>query len=380
MFPEKNLQSRVSACQNGITTLLTPIKGENNGRVRPRMLFTDAKAGYINYLRYEQGVTDRTIITYQTWLNRYARWLENEGLKHAEIDSALTKNMLRRYLYDLQRRGGEVGGNPLRPRTVRSAFNALRGLGKYLVDNKAMDEDHSREVILPKRDAAQRLLVSDKEVAELLKACERQSSERDIAFDLALLSGLVYTGVRAQELLDLRICDLNRHARKLTVAQGKGQKARTVVPSKPFWTAMEAWLAEREKMNCKHDWVWAQDTSRRISYDYLLRRINDIAARAGYKGASNIKPHSLRHWFATHALRQGANAKHIQIALGHANIETTYIYLHADEQDAEVMAELTDFDPDVVLAALKPTLPEAQTNTRNAPAPTVRPRRPAPRR
>ena len=70
-----------------------------------------------------------------------------------------------------------------------------------------------------------------------------------------------------------------------------------------------------------------------------------MAARVGCKNSHNIKPRGLRHWFATHMLWQGTNLKQIQAALGHSQAQTTFIYLHSDEHDAEAMVEFADFDP-----------------------------------
>lgn len=201
-------------------------------------------------------------------------------------------------------------------------------------------------------------------------ACDRQADRRMAAFDFAMMSTLCYTGIRAQELIDLRLCDLNRGARKLTVAHGKGDKARTLTPPARFWTAMDAWLVERGKIGCKHDWIWAQDTRRRIGYDWLRARLKDIKARAGLMGSDNIQAHSLRHWFATHMLRAGANFKQIQASLGHANGVTTQIYLHSDESDAEAMETFADFDP--FAAQVAPILPATPS-----PAPVVAPILPA---
>jgi hypothetical protein len=59
------------------------------------------------------------------------------------------------------------------------------------------------------------------------------------------------------------------------------------------------------------------------------------------RGHDNIKPHTLRHWFATNMLRNGATIKQVQVALGHTDIKTTAVYLHIDEEDAKAMADLS---------------------------------------
>lgn len=115
-----------------------------------------------------------------------------------------------------------------RPRTVRSAFSPLQSLGTFLVEQGVLSENPVSKVKLPKRDAAIRQLVTDQEVARLLDACARQRSAKEVALSRGLLSVLVYGGLRRQELLDLRLSDVNFTNGSILIRCGKGSKSRKV--------------------------------------------------------------------------------------------------------------------------------------------------------
>src|SRR5262249_33098732 len=149
----------------------------------------------------EQGVTTTTYTTYQHRLNHLLRWMPENGYPNPGLD-AFALPTLRRYLYHLS-------GNGLRPRTIRLAFNALRSFGRFLVENGALAENPAAEITLPKLDAAQRLIVTDADVAALFDACERQYAPRQVALCRAVLSVLCYGGLRRAEVYNLRVDDVN---------------------------------------------------------------------------------------------------------------------------------------------------------------------------
>lgn len=321
---------------NTIIRLPTTVTKAENRRII--VYYEIAKKEYLDYLGNEQKASPNTVVTYQSWLNRYERWMVEEGHKRAEIDTALSVPLLRKFIRELNR-------DNLKGRTVRGALHALRGLGAHLFRENVIDRDCTRDIQMPPKGAAEQHTPSDEEVSEMLNACERQTNERMIAFDRAVLTSLLYTGIRAQECLNLRLGDLDANKETLEVRHGKGDKSRTLFPPRQFWEAYQQWLIEREKMGCSHDYVWAQDSARRISYEWLLKRIDDIAARAGYKENPALKPHAFRHWMATAMLRNGGTINQIQASLGHSQMSTTYLYLHGDSKDAKAMQRVMDFDP-----------------------------------
>ena len=129
------------------------------------MKLQDACADYLAYLRHEQGATAATIRTYQSGLNAFLRWLQENG-RPDPTTFDFTTATLRRYLYFHSERG-------LRPRTLRGKFHPLMALAKFLMSHGGIQNDPTNGVILPKKDPAQRLLVSEEEVRALLDACEQ---------------------------------------------------------------------------------------------------------------------------------------------------------------------------------------------------------------
>jgi len=301
------------------------------------MRLTDAVQDYINCIIHERGLAKKTTVTgYASYLRIFLAWMQQNGYEEPTLDD-FNVPVLRRYQYFLS-------GMGLRPRSIRGRFHPIVGLGEFLVKNGALEMNPAKVLTLPKKDAARRLLVTDEEVLLLLQACERQRNPRQIALSRAMLSVLIFAGLRREELLSLRVNDINFTDGSILVRSGKGSKSRTVYTCEPCMTALKEWIAFRPK-NCKHDYLWARDKSRRM-YEYGLNAtLETVKATAGLADHDNIKPHSLRHNFATRLMNNGAPIKSIQAALGHAHMTTTAIYLHLSEQEAKQVAHLTALTP-----------------------------------
>lgn len=296
------------------------------------MVLSEATRDYLQFARHELGHTDTTIVSYQSWLRQFARWLEENGAPDPGVNE-ISMQQIRRYMYGLSARN-------LRPRTVRAGLNAVRALFAYLKAEGAITENVALEVRLPKKDAATRLTVNDEDLVKLLEATERQRSDFRCVRDRAVLSVLIFCGLRRQELLDLTIQSLNLPDQALLVQQGKGKKSRTVYLCDEALAALRDWLALRSTLKCRHDYLFVTEDRRHFGETSLPRMLEEIKAIAGLKGDPRIKPHSIRHAAATRLMRNGADIRSIQAWLGHSQLQTTAIYLHTDEQQVRRMAPL----------------------------------------
>jgi site-specific recombinase XerD len=316
------------------------------------MVLSEAIRDYGLYCRHEAGHTKNTFRCYQHRQRNFLGWLAEQGHPDPDIHE-VTAALVRRYSYSLSAR-------KLRPRTIRAALHALRALFAYLVQMGALSEAPTREVALPKKDAALRLLVTDEDLVQLLEAAGRQHSDFRCVRDRAILAVFIYCGLRRQELLDLTVSPVNLADRSLLVQQGKGQKSRVVPLCEEAVPPLRKWLAMRDQLHCRHDRLFAGLGRRPLGERTLTALIEEIKAIAGMKGDPRVKPHSIRHAAATRLMRNGADIRSIQAWLGHAALQTTAIYLHTDEHQVRKIADLGGPRPPDPGAA-----PQAEPTKRN---------------
>lgn len=160
------------------------------------------------------------------------------------------------------------------------------------------------------------------------------------------------------------IPDLDLNAQTLLIPCGKGSKSRLLYLTPECTETLRHWL--RLRPGAKHDWVWRGNVERRISVDTLRRDLEDIKARASLSHARWIKPHSLRHAFATRMLQHGADLRTIQAALGHSDAQTTLNYLHHREQAAQEMRHTASLVPPQPVKTSQPTSPASKNKPSRA--------------
>jgi len=316
--------------------------------------------------------TKTTFYSFQAGLNRYGRHLAEQGLADPDCEYALSAPALNAYKYSLADRG-------LLGQSVKGALCPIKSVCGYLIRIKAMaaEENPFLVMTMPNEQDPVRLLVSDEEVAGLMEAVERQHDPRKVAFSRLLVSTLVHTGVRAQEAVDIQMDHIHLDRETLEVRYGKGDKNRTLNPPREWWIAYRAWLPFRDKMECEHSYLFASGRKAHIADERLRAMLEEFKAIGGMKGRENIKPHSLRHWFASHLHTNGGTIPMIQAALGHADPATTWRYIHNQAKGTEPMKQLASFappgwgatadtEPKSVRSTATPLAPQSKGDARSA--------------
>lgn len=297
------------------------------------MLLRDAITAYLLHAKHELGLTQSTLDSYGSGLRHHFRWLESSGYSNPTIKSHFTVDILRKYLHAQSEKGK-------RPRSIRGDFSPLKALAVFLLNRGEIASNPTTSITLPQKDAPDRPNTSDAECTALLAACQRLRTPRRCAMARALLGTIIWCGLRASEVLAIKISDVSLDRGTLTVVRGKGKKSRVLYQPDDCLAALQNWLEERDHKPIETDYLFAYDPKRRIAYNGLLGLLHEVKLIAGFADRDHIKPHSLRRSFATRLMTKGATIRTIQAALGHSDAQTTFGYLAMENEPARAMQDL----------------------------------------
>lgn len=241
----------------------------------------------------------------------------------AELDAPLVSS----FLEHLER----VRHNAVSTRNARLA--AVHSLFSYLaLHHPEHAGSIGRVLAIPEKRTETNLVtyLDEEEVTALLAACDqrRWSGRRDHA----MFALTIQTGLRISELVGLTCADvhLGRGANVHTLGKGRKERRTPLVPS--TIEVLRAWLSERG--GAPTDPLFATSTGRRLSRDAVERRLAHHVAIATARCPSlrsrRTTMHTLRHTAAMRLLLAGNDITVIALWLGHEQLSTTNIYLHAD--------------------------------------------------
>jgi len=147
-----------------------------------------------------------------------------------------------------------------------------------------------------------------------------------------VLMFLYYTGIRLNELVNLKWEDIDFERGTIHLKTAKGEKERVIF----FHDRLKSFV---EYFNLRKGGVIFISN---LGKKYDKRTIQLIARNAAKKAGigKRVTPHTLRHSFATHLLEAGADIRHIQKLLGHSSLQTTQIYTHVANKDIKKLANL----------------------------------------
>jgi len=178
------------------------------------------------------------------------------------------------------------------------------------------------------------VVLSPEEVARLLNAAPGLRYK-------AALSVAYGAGLRAAEVVSLKVCDIDSKRMIIRVEQGKGRKDRNVMLSASLLELLRAWWRAARPQG----WLFpGRDRVQPMTTRQLNRACHAAAQMAEID--KRVSLHTLRHSFATHLLEQNVDVRVIQVLLGHAKLDTTALYTRvATKTIQHVMSPLDHIAP-----------------------------------
>lgn len=277
---------------------------------------------FLEMMAVERGAAANTLDAYRRDLEALAAFLARRGLGVHEAGAE-----------DLSAHISALSAAGMAPRTAARHRATLRQFHKFLFAEGIRRDDPSAGLDAPRLGRPLPKYLGEAEVEALLAAARARPGPRG-ARAVALLELLYAAGLRVSELVSLPLAAVARDPAVLVV-RGKGGKERMVPIGRPAREAVAAWRKAREQFlpqGRPSKWLFPSGSRQghltRAGFAQLLK---ELAVEAGIP-PSKVSPHVLRHSFASHLLAHDADLRAVQQMLGHADISTTEIYTHIQDE------------------------------------------------
>ena len=273
------------------------------------------------YLLTEKRVAHNTRMAYGQDLKQFLAYMEKNNISIEEITLDQIKKFLD-YLYKLA----------LSARSVARKIAALKGLFFYLSQRFAVP-NLAQELLIPKIPKRLPTYLSEEEMELLFTTAEKDKSLNGKR-NCMMLYLMYVTGMRVTELTSLKVHQIQLDEARLLV-DGKGNKQRVIPLPQTIITLLKNYLKDTHRKFCKKHGDTAilfpipyRKKIKSISRQSFWGILKQIWRKTGIN--HSISPHTLRHSFATHILKKGANLRSLQLLLGHEQVSTVEIYTHIE--------------------------------------------------
>ena len=279
---------------------------------------------FLTYIRYNLNFSEFTVKSYEQDIYSFYNFIFSQGVDIDDVDAPVIRN----YLSTELARG-------VSKRTLCRRLSCLRHYYKYLLQNDMVHENPFLFVQSPKKGVRLPQHLDINQIENLFKLNSERTDELAIR-DQCILELLYSSGVRASELVNIRLNDIDLRGRVIRIL-GKGNKERIVPFNKTSERAIRKYLKESRDNLLSHrqipnefDHLFLSAQGKPLTtrgLEYILEQI-EVKTGCNY----GLHPHVLRHTFATHLLEEGADLRVIQELLGHESLNTTQIYTHVTEE------------------------------------------------
>ena len=292
------------------------------------MKWQNAITDFQLFLKIERGLSQNTIDSYSRDLEKLLIYLENHKVIYSPI--TIDEDTVQNFIYDIAKK--------VNPRSQARIISGLRSFFDYLIFEDYRKTNPTDLIEAPKIGRKLPDTLSEDEINQLISAIDLSHPQGER--NRTILETMYSCGLRVSELINLKISDLFFDEGFIRVI-GKGNKQRFV----PIHDNAQKYILLYINNIRNHitaqkgfeDTVFLNRRGKGLTRQMIFIILKDLSIKLEW--TKKISPHTLRHSFATHLLKNGADLRAIQQMLGHESITTTEVYVHLDKSYLKEVVE-----------------------------------------
>ena len=284
-----------------------------------------------NYLKLERGLSINSIKSYEYDLNLFKNFIQSNKMSDTPLNCR--PETVKNYLYN--------NLSNKKSRSQARSISSIKSFFNYLIFEGYIKKSPISDIESPKLEKNLPEVLTELEIEKLIKSFDIK--ENFGQRNRTIIEVLYGTGIRVSELVNLKLSNIFFKENIIKII-GKGNKERFVPLGDIASNEIRKYLKIRDNsiIDTKFsDIVFLNRYGRGLTRSMIFKIISDSYKRIGLN--KKISPHTLRHSFATHLLKNGADLRTIQLILGHESITTTEIYTHLDTNHLDEV--LKNFHP-----------------------------------
>lgn len=282
---------------------------------------------FIRYLLIDKGYSNNTIESYKRDLKKFEKFNNNKNIKK------ITYEDIKKYIKYLNQQN-------LNEKSIARNISSLKSFFKFLIIEKYILNNPCDTCFFPK---IKKNLPNTLTIDEVLNLLNIKLIDNFSYRNKAMLELMYATGLRVSELINLKLQDIDLNQDIIRI-YGKGNKERVVPIGEFSKEYLEKYIYEYRKSMLKKEaseYLFLNNHGKQMTRQGFFKIIKKIAKEQGIN--KEFSPHTLRHSFASHLLKYGADLRTIQELLGHSDISTTQIYTHVTNE--ELKKNYSDYHP-----------------------------------
>ncbi len=293
-----------------------------------QMKWKNAIKDYQLYLKIERGLSQNTIDSYSRDLEKLTLFLVENKINSTPI--SIHEEIIQQFIYDVAKK--------INPRSQARIISGLRSFFDYLVFEDYRDSNPTDLLEAPKIGRKLPDTLSEDEINKLISAVDLSHPQGER--NRTIIETMYSCGLRVSELTTLKISDLFFDEGFIKVT-GKGNKERYIpihLNAQKYITIYINEIRNHIKpIKGFEDTLFLNRRGKELTRQMIFTILKDLATKIDLN--KKISPHTLRHSFATHLLKNGADLRAIQQMLGHESITTTEVYVHLDKSYLKEVVE-----------------------------------------